>query len=143
MGTYTKLAHLMATYPEVMILRKFSQLNAKNLLYYEAELATLEHELGAIELEDQHCEEMPRRDYATSWAAMAASGDGVNDSTTIRGERMMNQRDKLQWQTFLKIREQLCKYSEQEGNAGTMRKFELIPQARRSAHPTDAAAIDG
>ena len=114
MGTYSDLAHLMASHPEVMILRKFSQLNAKNLLYYEAELACLEHELEAIELEDRHFEETPRRDYAISWATMAASGDDGDHFATTGREHGFSDRDKLQWQTFLKIRESLHKYSEQD-----------------------------
>jgi hypothetical protein len=113
MGTYSDLALLMASHPDVMIIRKFAHLNAKNLLYYEAELACLEHELEAIELEDRHCGETPRQDYATSWATMAASGDDGNESATTSREQGLGRRDMLQWQTFLKIREQLCKYSEQ------------------------------
>jgi hypothetical protein len=78
MGTYSDLASLMASHQDAMILRKFSRLNAKNLLYYEAKLACLEHELEVIEMKDKHCGETPRKDYATSWATMAASGEGGN-----------------------------------------------------------------
>jgi|ERR1700722_14677817 len=141
MGTYPDLAHLLATYPDLVILRRFSNLKAKNLLYYQAELATLEHELKAIELEDRHQGGAPRRDYATSWATMAASGDESNESTTAEGERGVNQRDTLQWQTFLRIREQLCKYSKQDRHTkggGVVRKAVLISGGRCSAHPTDA-----
>ena len=45
MGNYLDLSKLMSKYPEVFILRKFSGLNVKNLLYYQAELAHLEQEL--------------------------------------------------------------------------------------------------
>jgi hypothetical protein len=114
MGTYLDLASLMASHQDVMILRKFSRLNTKNLLYYEAELASLEHELEAIEMEDRHCGEMPRKGYATRWATMAANGGGGKESATTGHEHDQSRRDGLQWQTFLRIREQLYKYSTQD-----------------------------
>jgi hypothetical protein len=114
MGTYSDLASLMASYQDVMILRKFSRLNAKNLLYYEAELACLEHELEAIEMEDKDCGETPRREYATRWATMAASAEDGDESAMAGPEHGPSRRDRLQWQTFLRIREQLYKYSRQD-----------------------------
>jgi hypothetical protein len=128
-GTYPDLARFMALYPEVMILRKFSYLNAKNLLYYEAELANLEHRLKAIEREDRQCERSPRQEYATSWKKMAASeGHRKNFETTSR-EDSVSPRNRLQWQTFLEVRETLCKYSEYDtyGRAdGRKRRSALI-----------------
>ena len=62
MTPYSGPAALMATYPETIILRTFSELNKKNLLYYQAEVVSLERELQEIEEEDQrshiplHCE---------------------------------------------------------------------------------------
>ena len=114
MGTYSDLASLMASYQDVMILRKFSRLNAKNLLYYEAELACLEHELEAIETEDKDCGERPQREYATRWATMAASAEDGDESTVAGPEQGLSRRDRLQWQTFRRIREQLYKYSTQD-----------------------------
>ncbi len=42
---YTALALLMGRVPEVAIFRRFSTLNARNLLYLQAELVQLEDDL--------------------------------------------------------------------------------------------------
>jgi hypothetical protein len=110
MGNYLELSTLMSTYSDVFILRSFSGLNVKNLLYYQAELAHLEQELKEIEHEDQMCEQGPRQLYATDWKSLGTRGC---ERTTLDGKMTTpSQRDSLQWQTFLKIREVLDKYSQ-------------------------------
>jgi hypothetical protein len=69
MGNYLDLSKLMSKHPDVFILRKFSGLNVKNLLYYQAELAHLEQELEEIEDEDRLSDENPRKGHATNWKA--------------------------------------------------------------------------
>ena len=45
MEGYSKLASLMGTYSDTLIFRHFGALSAQNLLYLQAELVHLEHEL--------------------------------------------------------------------------------------------------
>jgi hypothetical protein len=110
MGSYRALASLMSTYPDVFIVRRFSELNVMNLLYLQAELAHLEQELKEIEDEDRLCEAWPRKRFATDWKSLGIGSrhkyNGCSEST------IPTPRDSLQWQTFLKIRETLSKYSQ-------------------------------
>jgi hypothetical protein len=110
MGNYLDLSKLMSKYPEVFILGKFSGLNVKNLLYYQAELAHLEQELEEIEDEDRLSDENPRKGYATNWKSLGLRANikhTSQDSGALRTPR-----DSLQWQAFLRIREVLNKYSQ-------------------------------
>jgi hypothetical protein len=110
MGNYLDLSKLMSKYPEVFILRKFSGLNVKNLLYYQAELAHLEQELEEIEDEDRLSDENPRNGYATNWKSL---GLGANiKHTPQESGASRTPRNSLQWQTFLRLREVLNKYSQ-------------------------------
>lgn len=110
MGNYLDLSKLMSNYPDVFILRKFSRLNVKNLLYYQAELAYLEQELEEIEDEDRLSDESSRNGYATNWKSLGLRANikhTSQDSGALRTPR-----DSLQWQTFLRLREVLNKYSQ-------------------------------
>ncbi|KAI8930810.1 hypothetical protein NX059_011833 [Plenodomus lindquistii] len=49
---YPKLAARMLVRPETMILRKFSMLNIRTLLYMQAELASLEIKLDKLTRQD-------------------------------------------------------------------------------------------
>ena len=49
---YPKLAELQGTYPQLCIYRRFATLNARNLLYLQAELVDLEERLERYTLED-------------------------------------------------------------------------------------------
>jgi len=141
MRTYPDLCTPIEQYTQALRFYGDLRMSMPKICYYQAELPTLEHELKAIELEDRHQGGAPRQDCATSWATMAASGDESNESTTTEGERGMNQHDTLQWQTFLRICEQLCKHSKQDRHtkgSGVVRKVVLISGGRCSAHPTDA-----
>lgn len=62
---YPRLATQMGLVPESAIFRTFSALNARNLLYLQAELATLEKKLLECELEDSNTIEKAR--YALDW----------------------------------------------------------------------------
>jgi hypothetical protein len=86
---YTELAHLMGKHPDVAIFRRFSALNAKNLLYLQAELVELEAKLVAIAKREKENTEQ----YEMSWYMLSHS------------------RDNQQWQTFLDIRKKLKEYS--------------------------------
>ncbi|KAI9863298.1 MAG: hypothetical protein M1813_003740 [Trichoglossum hirsutum] len=54
MDGYDKLAAFMGDHHEMLILRRFSMLNAKNLLYLQAELVNLEAELKDIVTSDRN-----------------------------------------------------------------------------------------
>src|SRR5438876_12461958 len=99
MGSYPKLADLMAAYPEVMIFRAFSTLNARNLLYLQAELAYMEIELNEVTKEDNACENTSRKAYGSSWKKLS---DSIN----------ADDGDPIQWELFLRIREKLAQYSQ-------------------------------
>jgi hypothetical protein len=112
MASYSGLAALMATYPETMILRTFSELNKKNLLYYQAEIAGLERELQEIEEEDRRSQVPLHCEYDIRWSSLAREAR-ENDERTRQGASVQHTRDGLQWQVFLKIRRLLFEYSKQ------------------------------
>jgi hypothetical protein len=111
MASYDRLSHLMADHNDLLILRTFSSLNIKNLLYYQAELANLECELREIESEDQSCRSSPRQEYAASWKILSA-GPEVH-SFALSTSPVRNVRDALQWQLFRRIRAVRREYSKQ------------------------------
>lgn len=65
MVSYDALARLMSDHPKLLILRSYSSLNIKSLMYYQAELAHLEVELLEVESEDCDCGSSPRREFGT------------------------------------------------------------------------------
>ena len=109
MASYDSLSHVMSEHPELLVLRTFSALNIKTLLYYEAELAQLEVELQEIESEDQACGISPRQQYGADWKSLSASPDAHMVSST----NLLTQhpRDALQWQVFSRVRIVLREYS--------------------------------
>ena len=106
MGTYSQLSDFMVEYPETYIVRTFSKLNAKNVLYYQAELVHLEQELEEIEEEDATTPS--RQSYCKRWKKLQA---GIEEVDLDPGPQQDSRRDQLQWQTFKKIRTVLEKYS--------------------------------
>ncbi len=93
LGGYPKVAAFMGLKPGFNIFRRFGALNARNLLYMQAELNELELELQEIAIEDATCEDPKRLLYATRW-------------------RDLNEgRDDVQWKMVLRIRERLKEYS--------------------------------
>jgi hypothetical protein len=64
---YPKLADYMGQYPEAAILHRISSLNAKNLLYLQAELTHLELKLYDLEAKDNRAEDSNRSFYARDW----------------------------------------------------------------------------
>ncbi len=90
---YTKLASLMGDNSKLAIFRRFSALNAKNLLYLQAELVNLEARLQRYAADGANAKNGV---YETDWFALS------------RSERDGDQR---QWETFLDIRAKLKEYS--------------------------------
>jgi hypothetical protein len=95
---YDHLASFMGFFPEAAIFRRFAVLNAKNILYLQAELLWLEKELDAVAEDDAQSTNAKRREYSKEWFLLRQS---VNDPHG----------DSQQWKIFKKIRKTLDKYS--------------------------------
>lgn len=94
---YPQLAERMGRTPETAILRRFAGLNARNLLYLQAELVQLEGDLAEAEVADSRREEGLGRKFSTDWFWLVQSVNGNEHSR--------------QWQLMLKVRERLKEYS--------------------------------
>ncbi|KAH7011101.1 hypothetical protein EDB80DRAFT_384078 [Ilyonectria destructans] len=98
---WPSLAKEMAQVPEFEAFSRFRELNIKNLLYYQVEIACLEAKLKGLEDRD---------------AAAKATG-GVEAKYSRLAERMIrcqdlpNPKDHLQWDVVTKIRERLKEYN--------------------------------
>ena len=97
-GGYNILAHLMGAYPELSIFRRFGALNARNILYFQAELADLENKLHAAEKADLESGHVDRKIYSRDWRTLSESVDAADGNGS-------------QWEIFLRIREKLREYS--------------------------------
>lgn len=97
MEGYAKLAQLQGRYPQLSIFRRFASLNARNLLYLQAELIDLEDRLEKITLLDMASSEARRKDFSRNCFSLSMSNgsDGLNE----------------QWQLALRIRDKLKEYS--------------------------------
>lgn len=90
MEGYDKLASLIGSHHELAIFRNFGALNAKNILYMQAELVHLESQLSDIVLEDKHSKDTVKHGYQYSlYDLMNSSGKPEKD---------------IQWQKALEIR---------------------------------------
>jgi hypothetical protein len=96
MEGYSKIARLMALYPEFGILRGFKQLNFQNLLYLQAEITHLEDELRDCVAEDNGRRDRPYN--STDWWSLSHPPEEQED-------------DHEQWDKVLEIRKKLEKYS--------------------------------
>ncbi|PQE24140.1 ATP synthase subunit gamma protein [Rutstroemia sp. NJR-2017a BVV2] len=93
---YPKLAALQATYPQLGIYRRFATLNARNLLYLQAELVILESNLNEFTRRDCVSEDLTARLYNKNWYHLDKRKDGVLNS---------------QYYTMLRVREKLKEYT--------------------------------
>ncbi|KAH8722341.1 hypothetical protein GQ44DRAFT_741716 [Phaeosphaeriaceae sp. PMI808] len=96
---YPKLAAKFEVLPEVAIFRRFGALNAQNLLYYQAELASLEIKLREQQVHDSNDREGKGECYATNW-------HWLKHSKTDSDGRQLN--------LIMQIRELLKQYSKQD-----------------------------
>jgi hypothetical protein len=98
-SNYTGLADLMAENPEKAIVRRFTHLNIKNLLYMQAELAYLEEDLNNAIEHDKSFDDT--KDYARSWALLEESDphpDMVPDHIRGADERRSRHEHSPSWQ---------------------------------------------
>jgi hypothetical protein len=95
---YDRLASLMAFLPEAAIFRRFATLNAKNLLYFQAELSFLEEQLEEAEKADAQSSSQNRRQYSREWFKLSHAEDHQDG-------------DPRQWAIFLRIRRVLGEFS--------------------------------
>ena len=106
MEGYPKLASLMGACPEVAILRRFGSLNARNLLYLQAELVALEETLRACTERNNASNDADRIRSARDWYTLSrlgsASSNNNNGSNVDAG---------VEWRTMLEIRKKLKEYS--------------------------------
>ena len=96
MAGYSRLAALMASNPELGLLKGFARLNLKNLLYLQSELIHLENELLGITVEDAKSSENTKAAFEFCLFDLKASAGSSCD---------------LQWQKVLEVREKLKEYS--------------------------------
>ena len=93
MKTYQLLADTMANHPAMQIFRRFTALNVKSILYYEAELAVLAEEVEAVEGEDQESDDRLTPRFGDLWLDIAYGHGSLKnanlDSSNIQG----NQKD--------------------------------------------------
>jgi hypothetical protein len=90
----------MAETPDYESFRRFRELNVKNLLYLQVEIAGLEEALNQIEIEDKASRKCPRMNYAQLADVMLESKEKQEGSV-----------DRRQCDIVLKIRDLLEKYS--------------------------------
>lgn len=109
MGTYATLSRLMSDHPEALIIRDFSELQIKSLLYYQAELAELEAELEEIEREDCASSDAVRKNFCSHWKSLTATG---SSSLTLSDEAASQDvGSRQQWRLVSRIRVALKEYS--------------------------------
>ncbi|KAH8590888.1 hypothetical protein B0O99DRAFT_675689 [Bisporella sp. PMI_857] len=94
MEGYTAVAQFMGTHDEMAIVRRFKELNMRDILYMQAEILHLKEELREQEIA---AEEKPEKDYsAKDWWSLAHAEDEEGRS---------------RWSTVLKIRQKLEQYN--------------------------------
>lgn len=96
---YPALAENIGRYASLACFRRFAALNARNILYFQAELLELEEKLGEVEIMDQELwKSGSRNNYAASWYWLG--GEGENDP------------NKYQLRLIMRLRELLHQYSQ-------------------------------
>ncbi|CAF9907535.1 MAG: hypothetical protein HETSPECPRED_007158 [Heterodermia speciosa] len=92
---YPKLADYVALEPQLAIFKRFGALNAENLYYMQAEIASLEEELRQIIADDTKSRDRKVQKFSSSWRILQAAGG-----------------NSAQWQKRMEIRVRLKEYNE-------------------------------
>jgi hypothetical protein len=87
---YGKVAELMSTHDEFAVLRRFRNLNMRNLLYLQAEIAHLEEELD--ELAERGSVDPALRYHGRDWWSLA---NDDNESSQEHWQKVLHLREKL------------------------------------------------
>jgi hypothetical protein len=104
---HPRLSEWMGLKPETLIFRKFVALNARMLLYMQAELVELEEQLRSREKKDSNNAEGNHMRYATNfWYLRLSHKDG--DTTQL--ELIRKIQDKLKEYSEYQIRERSRRY---------------------------------
>jgi len=91
---YPKVAEFMGKHPEMAMVRRFRGLNARNLLYLQAELVEIERKLLECERHDADDKTDPRKPkYAGSWARLVLYK--TDDSANQQYKLILEMREKL------------------------------------------------
>lgn len=70
---YPKLARFIGERPGFAIFRRFSELNARNLLYLQAELLDIEEELYETEMDDQRDQDLRQLQFSMRGMVLAST----------------------------------------------------------------------
>lgn len=89
---YEKVAQLMHYRPELAIVRSFSELNLRNILYLQAELTQLEHELRLTTNADILSNDAVRQYHARHWPLLS---DSQNLGNNAQIKKILEVREKL------------------------------------------------
>ncbi|KAL2045581.1 hypothetical protein N7G274_002009 [Stereocaulon virgatum] len=81
MEGYAKLSSLIATDSEFAIYRRFGALNAQNLLYYKAELISVEDNLEHLAESDRCSQDKDKRLYTENWFELSRAKAGKRQQT--------------------------------------------------------------
>jgi len=79
MADYSRLSKLIGAHQDLAIFRKFASLNAKNILYMQAELIHLQAELENIELANGNSGDVQKAAFQVSLFDLKDSSGTKND----------------------------------------------------------------
>ncbi|KAI1342727.1 hypothetical protein F5Y15DRAFT_266404 [Xylariaceae sp. FL0016] len=96
MEGYDRIGKLMGRQDECAMYRRFRKLNAMNLLYLQAELTQLEHDLEELAERDKATDD--RQTYCKDWWSLSQNDEDEEDSE--------------QWEKVLEIRVKLEQYND-------------------------------
>lgn len=89
---YPSLAEQIGNHSRLAAFRSFAGLNARNILYFQAELLELESALGEVEKTDQAlCQTGERDSYATSWFQLSENGRNDPNKEQLRLVRRLRE----------------------------------------------------
>ncbi|KAI0439537.1 hypothetical protein F4803DRAFT_553988 [Xylaria telfairii] len=100
-GGYDRLAVYMGQNPQLAIYRRFNTLSNTNLLYFQAELTELEHQLEFVQKQDSQSSENGRQDYFRSWYQLSESA-GLDVGSPERE----------QYELIMKLRQLMTQYQQ-------------------------------
>ncbi|KAK4553817.1 hypothetical protein LTR86_008992 [Recurvomyces mirabilis] len=98
-SNYKALANILSTYPDILAIKRFRELQIRNLLFYQAELAHLELELTDIEQRDAQAATVASGLANSRWTPLMAQVPTTTSPKTMSSlycEKMLQIRKTLQ-----------------------------------------------